>query len=181
VEATLEVSSPGVDFELNVTYSDYGLVTASDVAAPDESQVDPTPWVDEEALVAFRDTELIMPSAPPAGLVLVGAHILDAGFTPEGCPQMELAYDSPPDRPPGDRYLTLYVLPKDCATTFDPTPFDQTLGGLPSRFDGYEVIVGTSVVQLLPSASVATEMDVVAASFAATTPEAVVAAVVAPA
>ena len=32
---------------------------------------------------------------------------------------------------------------------FDPTPFDETTGGLPSRYDGGEVLVGSTVVQII--------------------------------
>ena len=100
--------------------------------------------------------------------------MLTSEETLEGCPQVELTY---PDDIEIDN-LVLFPLPQECAVAFDPaTPFDQTFGGLPSRFDGTEVLHGTTVVQLTGTLGDA-EYEAIAASLLPTTPEALVAAVV---
>lgn len=180
VSASLEIDSPGTSYELDVTYSDHGEVTAEDVVEPTASEIDATPWLHEEALAAVADIELLAPASPPAGLVLVGAQVVPAALTLEGCEQVQLDYDVPPGEPVGDRFLTLFLLPKPCAVGFDPTEFDQILGGHPSRFDGYEVLVGGTVVQLGASETLAAEIDAVAASLTPVALDALLAAVVAP-
>jgi hypothetical protein len=180
VAAEMEVSSPGSQLDIEVEYRDHGEVDPDEVVAPAADEIDPTPWVDEQGLAAFDDTELVVPAAAPTGLALLGAHVLPAGMTLEGCPQVALDYDAPPGEEPGDRFVTIFLLSKACATSFDPTPFDQVLGGHPSRFDGYEVLVGNTVVQLATSEAMLGELDALAASLQPTTADALVASVVPP-
>jgi hypothetical protein len=106
-------------------------------------------------------------------VVLRSVLVLPAEHTLEGCPQVRLVYadDADVDN------LVVFLLPQTCALAYDDTPYDQTYGGLPSRFDGYEVLVGTTVVQLDGTLR-APEFEVVAESLQPTTVEALVAAVV---
>ena len=178
MRAEMRVSSPGTVYEVEVDYTDHGEVETNDVVAPPSSEIDATPWADEERLAAFAETDLVAPTAP-AGLVLVGAHVLSAPATVEGCPQVQLDYGSAPDsEATGDRFLTVFVLSKPCANGADPSPFEETLGGFPSRRGGYEVLVGSTVVQLAPSDALVAELDAIAATLAPTTADALLAAVV---
>lgn len=166
--------------DFTVTYADLGAVTDDQVAAPPEDQIDQTPWMEEEAVTEFAEAPIVAPSALPGGLVLVGAKVLDVGETREGCTQVELDYDTEPvDRP--DRPLVVFVLGQTCSVGFDAAPFDEVLGGFPARGGGYEVLVGTSVVQLSTSTLDRAELDALAASLTPVDPTVLLASVVPPA
>ena len=143
------------------------------IAAPTPDQLDLTPEIDEEELAAFADTPLVAPATPPAGMALRSVLVLSTEQTLEGCPQVQLEYT---DESAIDS-LVVYLLPQTCALAFDDTPYSGTFGGLPSRFEGAEVLHGTTVVQLtgtLPRS----ETEAIAESLQPTTTDALVAAVV---
>jgi hypothetical protein len=169
VSATVSVDL-GDAVEIEVAYDFDGV---EPVVAPSADQLDPTPDIDEEELAAFADTPLVAPAAPPVGTQLRSVLVLPAERTLEGCPQVQLVYADGADVD----NLVVFLLPQTCALAYDDTPYDQTYGGLPSRFDGYEVLFGTTVVQLDGTLR-EPEFEVVAESLQPTTAEALVAAVV---
>lgn len=141
----------------DVTFSDWGADIT--IGVP-EGDVDETPWVDEDALAAARDT--VMPLAPtvvPDGLVLSNIDGVTADEAFEGCPELSLTYAPPvEDAAASDAfmtspdYLAITLLPADCARDYDPAPFVAgEFGDLPSRLNGdgfVEVLVGDTVVQV---------------------------------
>lgn len=118
---------------------------------------------DTATAIAAVGVDLMAPSLPE--LILLSVDALTADETVEGCPQVRLVYETP-----GFGFLDVFLLPRACAEAFAPAPFDQTLGGHPSRFDGYEVLVGDTVVQLVSSLSPA-DLEAVAASLSPITAE----------
>lgn len=174
----LRVSGEDVDFGVEASYTDLDAVTEDDVPSPDGSLIDPTPWLEEEELATFTDATLVAPAPPPEGFVLSGAIVLDEFETTEGCREVELDYVEADD--PVDGHLVqLFVFDKTCGNQFDPTPFDETTGGVPSRYDGAELLVGATIVQVLPTQS-RFDLEAFAATLAPTTAEALVASVVPP-
>ena len=160
----------GTPVRLEFTYE---FEAVDPVVAPPPELLDLTPDIDEEELAAFADTPLVAPATPPPGMALRSVLILSATETVEGCPQVQLEYadDAIVDA------LVIFLLPQTCAEAFDPTPFAETFGGLPSRSDGAEVLHGTTVVQLTGTLR-QPEFEEVAASLQPTTPDALIAAVV---
>lgn len=136
----------GGQYRVEVTFTDIGDVTDSDIAEVPAELVDATPWVEEEELLAYTETPLLVPPVPPEGMALVGAVVLDAFETREGCVQAQLDYAVPGGDP--DVFVEYFLIDKVCANQFDPTPFDETTGGLPSRHDGFEILLGATVVQV---------------------------------
>jgi hypothetical protein len=130
--------------QLRIEYS-YGRTAV--VVEPTADEIDRTPNVAEEALRAYTDTPIVAPAVVPAGLELDVADLLSPAETLEGCTQVSLDYEPAPDG--GVDFLQLFVVPRECAEAFDPTPYDEMFGGLPSRrVQLLEVLVGDSVVQL---------------------------------
>jgi hypothetical protein len=98
------------------------------VAAPPPNRLDPTPGVDEIGLAAFTTAPLLMPKTLPPGWKLVGADVLSADDTEEGCAQAHLAYENPH----ADGFLSLYEFPRACAaakTAAAPYPYVQITVG----------------------------------------------------
>jgi hypothetical protein len=145
----------------DVTFTDWDADIAIDVPQGD---IDRTPWVDEEAVAAARAR--VTPLAPtdvPDGLVLsaldgmTSEDMEDEGSEP--CAQLYLSYAPPLDDEAATEafatspdYLDIYLLPADCATGFDPSPFEPgEFGDVPTRtsndFEYVEVLVGDTVVQ----------------------------------
>ena len=151
----------------------YEFVEIEPIVAPPPEQIDPTPQIDEEELAAFAGTPLVAPAALPTGMALRSVMVLTTEQTLEGCPQVQLAYTDDA----GEAALVIYLLPQDCAEAFDAAPFDETYGGLPSRFSGAEVLHETTVVQLTGTVQ-EPDRQAVAASLQPTTADALVAAVV---
>lgn len=155
----LDVTGDTATYREEVSFSDWGADITVDVP---EGEVDDTPWVDEDEVAAVRTTvDALAPTALPDGLELAGIDALsadDAELTGAGpCGQLYLTFAPPltsdatadewfssPD------YLDVYLLPVDCARTFDDTPFEPGgLGDVPSRDSCglTEVLVGRTVVQ----------------------------------
>ena len=93
---------------------DWGII--AEVAAPAESDIDATPDLDEEAVLAFDDAPLLQPRALPEGWSLQGAYVIDAESAAEECEQVGLDF-APDDFDFEDfdsEYLSLYEIPADC-------------------------------------------------------------------
>ena len=154
---TLTVDGRSAHHREDVTFTDWGADIT--IGVP-EGDVDHTPWVDEEAVTAARGTVTpLAPTAVPDGLVLSGIDGITPDEESEPCTQLYLTYAPPlEDQAATDAfmespdYLDIYLLPADCATEFDSTPFEAgEFGDLPSRvgdeFGYVEVMVGDTVVQ----------------------------------
>lgn len=128
------------------------------LAAPPESQVDRTPWLDEEGLRGLENLALVWLAPPPEGWQLTvwsPFEAADIAVTPSDCETVGLDYDAVPpdfDEDFGYDYLWLTLRPAACATDEDPTPFAPGgPGGWPSRLspDGLlEVQVGDTAVAI---------------------------------
>jgi hypothetical protein len=150
VGAALHASGSGESVVADYRFSRWG--TPVRVAAPPKAELDPTPSVDEEDIVAFKDAPLLQPRGIPAGWVLEGAFVLSPDETAEGCRQVEIDYTDPDD--PDAGYLTLYELPVSCADLDPPTgsaPFSAGpwRGFIDESADGNtaQIVVRDTVVQ----------------------------------
>lgn len=172
----LRISSDDVDIEIDATYFDVDEVGGDDVDLPTTGELDLTPFVDEEEILGYEETPLLVPPAAPPGMELVTAVVIDSFESREGCRQLQIDF-APPEDPLGNDFLEYFLIDKTCMNQFDPTPFDETVGGFPARFDGFEVLVGTTVVQIAAGDA---DFDTAAfvSSLAPTTPEALIASVV---
>jgi hypothetical protein len=86
-----------------------------DIEAPDASDIDPTPLIDEDAVAAYDDAPLYQPRAIPEGWVLDSASVLpDFATTDAGdpCATVMLFFLEPDD---AEGYLSLYEAPVECA------------------------------------------------------------------
>jgi hypothetical protein len=173
---SVDVLDGGPDLSIAATFTDIGGVSPEDIVPPSGDQIDPTPWLDEERLATFADTPLVAPTPPPPGFALGSVFVLEAFETAEGCPEVQLDYYEPED-PVDGHVVQLFLLDKECATSADPTEFDGTTGGLPSRYDGFELVLGSTVVQVFASQT-QFDLDAFGASLAPTTVEALVASLV---
>jgi hypothetical protein len=177
VEAVeLRLTSDDVVVDIEVAYDDLGEVTVEDLELPTTSEIDLTPFVDEEELLVFTETPLLLPTAPPDGMVLTTALVIEAFESREGCEQVQIDF-APADEPFGDEFVEYFLIDKTCMNQFDSTAFDETTGAFPSRHGGFEVLVGTTVVQVAAGDA---RFDTAAfiASLAPVTPEVLVASVV---
>ena len=98
--------------------ADFGLGpwTAPAIAAPAPGDIDTTPDVNEEAILAYADAPLLQPRGLPDGWRLLFADVLDADVTTEHCQQIELDYGPPlsVDTDEETPYLSLFELPASC-------------------------------------------------------------------
>jgi hypothetical protein len=161
VRAAMTAKGSGESVSADYRFSRWG--TAVTVAAPPKAELDPTPFIDEEDLAAFKDAPVLQPRGIPAGWVLDGAFVLSADETAEGCRQVELDYTDPDN--PDAGYLTIYQLPVACADLARPEGSAPFAAG---RWSGYidesdggstaQIVVGATVVQAetdLPSDALA--------------------------
>jgi hypothetical protein len=174
----LRLIDDDVEVAIDAAFSDIDEVGGDDVDLPSTGELDLTPFVDEEEILVYDETPLLVPPTPPPGMELVGAVVIDAFESREGCRQLQVDF-APPEDPFGGEFLEYFLIDKTCVNQFDPTPFDETVGPFPSRFDGFEVLLGTTVVQI---ATDDTRFDVATfvGSLAPVTPEALIASVVPP-
>ncbi len=108
---TLTASGPDSRLEVVYKFSRWnGRVT---IEAPKKADLDPTPFIDEEAVAEYQDVPLYQPAAIPEGWVLDFADVLPAEETPEGCDQVEIDYVDPEDEVAGFMYI--YLFPTACA------------------------------------------------------------------
>jgi hypothetical protein len=144
-----------------------------DVTPPDESDIDPTPWIDEEAVAAVAATLTpVWPTVVPDGLELSYLDAVPVEDTIEGCAQLNVGY-APPFDPTvdaeaiagADDYLDLYLMPASCALAYNDTPFTPgRYGETLSRASegGWDVLFGDTVVQIDSSLGEAELASVVA-------------------
>ncbi len=155
----LSVEGTAARYTESVDFSDWG---ADIVIGTPEGEIDETPWLDDEALAEVRGmVQALAPTAVPDGLVLGMTEATSAEdseeYGEEPCAQLYLDYQ-PPLTDEASRegwyeqgdYLSVSLLPLDCALEYDDTPFEPgEFGEVPSREDyGFvEVLVGETVVQ----------------------------------
>lgn len=113
---SMQVHISGKDFvsETRVAFADWGAPVT--IFAPSDDQVDPTPDTNEEAIAAWHDAPLYMPTAIPAGWALDYADVIGAADTAEGCAQVELDFEPPGGADDNNApYMYIYELPTACA------------------------------------------------------------------
>ena len=173
-----EVSLQGASEAIEVRFSDWGGAIA--VSAPDDADIDHTPWIEEE-LIGLLAPELVRaPTAVPEGLDLVSA-ITYEGYSEEldpdpKCSELNLSYGG---KAVADRYaalgddeeadyedpelqafleaqpfLDITMSPISCDD--DATPFDEEFAGLPARGgdDGYVEVQDGDVLVLVSSSNI---------------------------
>jgi hypothetical protein len=109
-------SAPFTNFRLkaDVRFSwDAGVA----VAAPPLSTVEPTPYIDEDALATVDYVAMSVPRELPSGLRLTYAFVMDGPqlAEPDTCPGASLSFEDPTGDGP-HRELTLNFSPAACAT-----------------------------------------------------------------
>jgi hypothetical protein len=134
------------------------------------TEVDPTPWVDEEAIAEARTgITPLRPTVLPDGVEMQDVYPFTADeqgeFGDPPCAHLNLVYGPPlppaealddPEPIAGtyqdtDGYLDIYLVPADCALQADPTSFAPgRFGDVPTRdVHGItEVLVGDTVAQI---------------------------------
>ena len=148
--ATYKITGEELGIDATYTFSAWGAPVAID--APAQGEIDPTPFVDEEALADFDDAALFQPVGIPEGWVFDGAGIAPAEDTAEGCDQASIDYADPDDPEAG--YLYLFEFPVECAEPFEgvgvkPFRAGSYTGGVESDEEGTfaQITVGKTVIQ----------------------------------
>ncbi|MFZ6005916.1 MAG: hypothetical protein ACOYXM_18500 [Actinomycetota bacterium] len=164
VRFTASAGTASADVE--VKFSDWGADLAVD--PPAEGDIDRTPWIQEEALLEVDPALLAAPSVLPPGMELSGASVWPGDPDYDECESVELSYSSEVEAAAFDgadplpspeemeafyddlEYLSMSVSLLSCVEELDDSPFDEELGGLPSRgeYDYVEVKLGNAVVQV---------------------------------
>lgn len=111
----VRAAGKGGKSSLVMRFSDWGATVA--LRAPATNQIDATPQLDEEEVLAWKGAPLYMPRHVPKGWVLDSADVVPEEETAEGCEQVEidlvsLEYFEGDDNAP---YMVLYQLPTSCA------------------------------------------------------------------
>jgi hypothetical protein len=140
-----------LDVHLDVALSGWGEPVA--VEPPPPEDVDRTPGIEEERVLAFRAAPLYQPRGIPEGWVLELADVIPAEDTVEGCEQVELDYTDPHD--PEYGYLWLYQVPATCRGLVTPDGAQAFRAGAyrgwvlvdPEYGTFAQVTVGATVVQ----------------------------------
>ncbi len=164
VSLTLTVENDSASHTSRIDFSDWGATIT--ITAPAESEIDPTPWLDEEALAEARAAITpVRPTVLPEGIELQEIYPIssdEAAAMDEDCAQMNLVY-GPPFDPEGlddpetdeamawDDYLDVYLRPAQCAQHADDAPFvPGHYGAVPTRDSSgvLEVLSGDTVVQI---------------------------------
>ena len=165
VSLTLAVENDSASHTSRINFSDWGA--AIHIAAPAESEIDPTPWLDEEAIAKARvGITPLRPTVLPDGIELQDIYPVsteEAREFGEGCAQLNLIYGPPLDPEllddpdslavfeEGDDYLDIYLMQASCAQEANDTPFASGRYGdlLVRDAEGLlEVLVGDTVVQI---------------------------------
>lgn len=125
-----------------------------ELAAPPAALIDPTPFIDEEDLAAWKDAPLLSPRSMPRGWILDGAYVVPEEETAEECEQVALDYTDPNDEEAG--YLSLFQIPLACEG-LDPDPPRGSAPLTVGRYTGWvdesedgtfaQIVVGATVVQ----------------------------------
>ncbi len=111
---TISFKGDSIDSTTTLKLKWGGKVT---IDAPGEDELDETPGINEAALNSFKDSEILVPAAIPAGWLLDYADVLSAEETTEGCPEASIGYGNPDD--PEGGYLDLYLFSSECEG-YDP-------------------------------------------------------------
>lgn len=133
-----------------------------EIERPGSESIEPTPWLDEDALAEARpDLTLVAPTTPPSGMEMVAVEGRVDEYTDSlSCPTISIGYATPRDGDDGERmalgdgesdYFDLHFLPRACAEEFDAdTPFEAgPFGAVPAReVEGWELLFGETVVQV---------------------------------
>ena len=149
----------GLDGSLD--FGTIGWGAPVELEAPDDDDLDPTPFVDEAALADFDEAPVLVLGEVPTGWVLDAGYTVSAEET-DGCEEVQLDYIDPVSE---SGYLFVTVLAADCADTGPPAGairFDAAggEGWVLEEGDGYTrgaVVVGDTAVVVdtdLPAASV---------------------------
>lgn len=108
-------SEPFTNFRLKADVR-FSWDSGADVTAPPLSQVEPTPYIDEDALAAVDYVALSVPRELPSGLKLTYAFVMDESqrTAPDTCPGVSLSFEDPTGDGP-HRELALSFAPVACA------------------------------------------------------------------
>ena len=145
---------PGFSIEGRFTTEYTGWGDHVTVEPPAESEIDPTPDIDEEDLAAYHDAPLLQPVGVPEGWALDGAYVVWAEGGEVACDQAEIDYLDPRDEIQG--YLYLAEMAAGCADLEPPpdsTPF--VAGSARGWIESYDsegvfaqIVVGPTVVEI---------------------------------
>jgi hypothetical protein len=130
----LVVKARGPDSRLHISYEFSRWNGPVSIDVPSASDVDLTPFLDEEAIDAYDDAELYQPAAIPEGWVVDLAWIVAADESTEGCKQVEIDYVDPVD--PTEGFMELYLFPTECG--IDPPRDSEEFVAGPYRGFIYE-------------------------------------------
>ena len=164
LEARFSASAGDATADVEVNFDDWGADLTVD--PPSESDIDVTPWIQEEALSEADPMLLVAPTVlPSGGWVLSDAYRLLADPEYDSCESVELTYSSDADRALQESietlsseelddswqdldYLNVSTSTLECMLDVDDTPFDDELGGFPARGASgwWEVQVGDVAV-----------------------------------
>lgn len=144
----LEVEAGQRSATLELAFSDWN--TPVEIALPGGVEVDPTPYVEEEAIRAV-DVALVAPTPAPDVQGPTSVFAMDLAGRSNGarddCDLVDVSYDIPPQG-----YVALMEMTLDCALAVDDSPFAPGgLGGHPSRTTEaglLQVRVGDTVVEV---------------------------------
>ena len=179
----IDASADDASSAVEIRFTGWDVEVA--ITEPPADMIDPTPWVDEDAVRGYADSAILAPTVLPAGWELSIVEVYSEHEALEGCAQLSLYYEPVPADPADDDawdmngdYLDLYTLPADCALDYDDTPFTDQPEGPPSRFRGAELLFGDTVIQL-DTTLTGDDLDAAVASLAPVDVEALLAAFVA--
>jgi hypothetical protein len=171
VPTALRIDATADDLASEVEIRFTGWDVPVEIVEPPAESVDPTPWVDEDAVRGYAGSTVLAPAVLPAGWELAILDVYPAEETFESCEQLNLYYTPVPADPGSDMaweeedYFDLNTLPAECAVDVDDTPFEDQPVGPASRYDGAELRVGDTVIQIDTSLTGA-ERDAAVASLA---------------
>lgn len=82
-----------------ITFRDWGADIA--VSPPAAEDVDATPWIDEEALLAYTASGVYAPTYLPEGWSITGLEAYGEDESLTGCEELNLSYGTPMELPEG--------------------------------------------------------------------------------
>ena len=165
VALTLVVENESARSTTRIDFSDWGA--AITIAAPAESEIDPTPWLDEEVLAEARTgITPVRPTVLPEGVEMLEIYPIsadEAAEMDEDCAQINLVYGPPFDPAMVEDpesfdepmawhdYLNVSLAAAACAQGADDSPFAPgAYGAVPTRdaMGRLEVLVDDTVVRI---------------------------------
>ncbi len=109
----LTVTASGPDSRLESVYRFVRWNGKVKIETPKRADLDPTPFIDEDAIAEYTDAALYQPGAIPEGWVVDLADVLPPEQTGGTCDEVEVDYVDPEDESAG--YLYIYMYPAACA------------------------------------------------------------------